>query len=99
MGKFSTIICLCDSMNYLANEEEIKQTIARVYHHLAEDGIFIFDVHSIHKIDFIFKGSTFAHNGEEISYIWECFEGEEAHSVEHDLSFFVKIKVAHMKSV
>lgn len=90
LGTFDTVISLCDAINYLKNETELLTTFQRVAEHLNENGLFVFDVHSIHKIDTIFTGNTFAHNGEEISYIWECFAGEEPHSVEHDLAFFVK---------
>ncbi|OIJ22105.1 SAM-dependent methyltransferase [Anaerobacillus alkalidiazotrophicus] len=92
LGSFDTIISLCDSINYLNNEKEVEKTFEGVYNHLNDQGIFIFDVHSIYKIESIFKGNTFAYNGEQISYIWECFESEESYSIEHDLSFFVENK-------
>jgi SAM-dependent methyltransferase len=89
LGTYDVVISLCDSINYLSDENELNTTFKRVATHLKEDGLFIFDVHSIHKIENILAGHTFAHNGEEISYIWECFSGEEPFTVEHDLSFFV----------
>ncbi|OIJ16669.1 SAM-dependent methyltransferase [Anaerobacillus alkalilacustris] len=92
LGSFDTIISLCDSINYLNNEKEVEKTFEGVYNHLNDQGIFIFDVHSIYKIESVFKGNTFAYNGEQISYIWECFESEESYSIEHDLSFFVENK-------
>ena len=36
----------------------------------------------------LFIDQTYAYNGEEISYIWQCFEGENPISVEHELTFF-----------
>jgi ubiquinone/menaquinone biosynthesis C-methylase UbiE len=92
LGRYDTIVSLCDSINYLNDEDELNATFSRVWEHLNDHGLFIFDVHSIHKIEKIFNGNTFAHNGEDISYIWECFAGVEPHSVEHDLSFFVRDK-------
>jgi hypothetical protein len=50
----------------------------------------MFDVHSIYKMEKVFQNHTFAVNDEEVSYIWDCFPGEEPYSVEHDLSFFVR---------
>lgn len=90
LGEFDVVISLCDCINYLNNEQEINSTFQRISHHLKKNGLFIFDVHSIHKVEEIFAGHTFAHNGEKISYIWECFAGEEEFSVDHDLSFFVE---------
>lgn len=86
---FDAIGIFCDSLNYLQSEEDVKQTFQTVYEHLETDGLFIFDVHSIFKMEEIFKDQTFTLNEEEISYIWNCYEGEHPYSVEHDLSFFV----------
>ncbi len=90
LGTFDVIMCLCDAINYLNDANELADTFRRVREHLNENGVFIFDAHTIYKIESIFAGHTFAHNGDDISYIWECFLGEEAYSVEHDLSFFVQ---------
>jgi len=88
VGEFDLIGIFCDSLNYLQAEKEILQTFDRVYRHLNQSGLFLFDVHSINKMDSLFKDHTYAYNGEEISYIWQCFEGEEPNSVEHELTFF-----------
>jgi 2-polyprenyl-3-methyl-5-hydroxy-6-metoxy-1,4-benzoquinol methylase len=87
---FDMIICCCDSLNYLSTEQEVKQTFFKVFQHLKNGGMFLFDVHSIFKISQIFMNQTFVSNEEEISYIWNCFPGEESNSVIHDLTFFVK---------
>lgn len=89
LGSFDIIGIFCDSLNYLQSEDEVKQTFSRVFQHLSTNGLFIFDVHSIYKLQEVFVNQTFAVNEEEISYIWQCFEGEYPYSVEHDLSFFV----------
>ncbi|MET1179874.1 methyltransferase domain-containing protein [Peribacillus simplex] len=90
LGQFDCVTIFCDSLNYLRNEEDIVKTFSRVHEHLKDGGLFLFDVHSIYKMEEIFHDNTFAVNGEEVSYIWDCFPGEEPYSVEHDLSFFVR---------
>ncbi len=87
---FDVIIIFCDSLNYLQAEEDIIKTFKHVYKFLKEDGLFLFDVHSVYKISEIFGNQTFAVSDEDISYIWNCFPGDELYSVEHELSFFVK---------
>ncbi|MED3549055.1 class I SAM-dependent methyltransferase [Cytobacillus praedii] len=89
LGRFDVIGIFCDSLNYLQSEQEVLDTFSRVHEHLDDNGLFIFDVHSIHKIMQIFMNQTFALNDEEISYIWHSYQGEHPNSVEHDLSFFV----------
>ncbi|WHY96024.1 class I SAM-dependent DNA methyltransferase [Peribacillus simplex] len=90
LGQFDCVTIFCDSLNYLRDAEDIVKTFSRVHEHLKDGGLFLFDVHSIYKMEEIFRDNTFAVNGEEVSYIWDCFPGEEPYSVEHDLSFFVR---------
>ena len=87
-GVFDIIGIFCDSVNYLQEETEIIHTFERALKHLKTNGLFLFDVHSLYKMTELFANQTYAYNGEEISYIWQCFEGEYPYSVEHELSFF-----------
>lgn len=89
LDEFDAVVIFCDSLNYLTNEEQVKQTFSSVYKVLKKGGLLLFDVHSLYKISNVYGDNTFAYNGDEISYIWSCFPGEEKDSVEHELSFFV----------
>ncbi|MGG4264311.1 class I SAM-dependent DNA methyltransferase [Peribacillus simplex] len=90
LGQFDCVTIFCDSLNYLRDEADIVKTFSRVHEHLKDGGLFLFDIHSIYKMEKIFHDKTFAVNDEEVSYIWDCFPGQEPYSVEHDLSFFVR---------
>jgi SAM-dependent methyltransferase len=89
LGVYDCVTIFCDSLNYLREEHDVPRTFQRVHSHLKEGGLFMFDVHSIYKMEHIFQNHTFAANDEEVSYIWDCFPGEEPYSALHDLSFFV----------
>jgi SAM-dependent methyltransferase len=89
LGTFDCITIFCDSLNYLETEEDVVNTFHRVHQHLEPNGLFLFDVHSLYKMNQIFANHTFALTEERISYIWQCFEGTRPNSVEHELSFFV----------
>jgi len=86
---FPIITAFCDVVNYLETYEDVKRTFQSIYAHLENGGLFIFDVHSVYKIDHVFQGASFSFAGEALSYIWDCFDGSYEHSVEHELSFFV----------
>ncbi|KAA9026375.1 class I SAM-dependent DNA methyltransferase [Niallia endozanthoxylica] len=88
LDQFDIIGIFCDSLNYLQTEREVVQTFERVCQHIKPEGLFLFDVHSINKINTLFIDQTYAYNGEDVSYIWQCFEGEHPNSVEHELTFF-----------
>lgn len=49
--KVDLVLCLCDSMNYLIEEKDFKQVIQNSYHNLNENGTFIFDVHSLDRLE------------------------------------------------
>nr|WP_263325659.1 class I SAM-dependent methyltransferase [Neobacillus sp. Marseille-Q6967] len=86
---FDIIGIFCDSLNYLQSEEEVIQTFSGAYQHLKDEGLFIFDVHSLYKVTNVFVEQTYAMAEEHLSYIWNSFPGEMPYSVEHELSFFV----------
>lgn len=84
------IVVFCDSLNYILDEKGVQKTFQRIYDQLRPGGIICFDVHSLYKVDHIFMDHTFAVNDLDVSYIWNCFPSEWKHSVEHDLTFFIK---------
>lgn len=86
---FDVVTCFCDSLNYLETEQALEETIQAVSTHLEPNGLFLFDVHSVFKIDQDFKDYTYGDSDEEISTIWNSFPGEFPHSVEHELTFYI----------
>ena len=88
--KFDAVVICCDSLNYLKDEKDVLDTFKSVFSLLKDDGLLLFDVHSVYKMDDVFPGSTYADQDEEISVIWQSFPGEAVHSVVHDLTFFVE---------
>lgn len=97
-GLYDIIGIFCDSLNYLREPSDIEKTFTGVNEHLAEGGLFFFDVHSIFKMDYVFTDGPFTLNEEDICYIWNSFPGEYPHSVEHELTFFVLDEAAGMYS-
>ena len=89
LEQFDAVTCYCDSICYLPDEESVQTAFNQVYQHLTEDGVFLFDVHSVYQIDEVFPGYTFNDQTEEVSFLWKSFVGEYPHSIEHDLTFFV----------
>lgn len=88
IGEFDIIGIFCDSLNYLQAEKDVLETFRGVYSHLKQGGLFLFDIHSLYKMNELFLDQTYAYNGEEVSYIWLCFPSEYPNSVEHELTFY-----------
>lgn len=87
---YDIIGIFCDSLNYLQTEEEVQRTFQRVKQYLNHNGLFLFDVHSLFKINHVFIDQTYTYDDDHICYIWNCFSGDFADSVDHELTFFVE---------
>ena len=78
-----------DSLNYVTEETAVIETLKRIYDSLRVGGQLFFDVHSLFKMDEIFLTSPFTYDDGQITYIWHTEPGDYAHSVYHQMSFFV----------
>lgn len=85
-----TVISVCDSLNYILEEEELLQTFSLVNNYLYPGGIFIFDFNTEYKYREVIGDTTIAENREDCSFIWENFYDPEEELNEYDLTIFVK---------
>lgn len=88
-GTVGAVVSVCDSLNYLLEEEEIVQTFERVNNYLYPQGIFIFDFNTVYKYAVVIGDVTIAENREDCSFIWENYYYEEQEINEYDLTVFV----------
>ncbi len=88
-GTYEAIISFCDSLCYLNTREDLEQTFQEVYTHLKEGGDFLFDVFTTEHIARL-DGYAYHDEIPGIVFLWDSFEGEVPHSIEHDLSFFIE---------
>lgn len=65
------ILCLCDSLNYLLEEEQIIQSFKNVYVSLKHKGTFIFDIDSLYKMNNILK--DYHEHNEDEDYIFDWY--------------------------
>lgn len=89
-GTVGAVISVCDSLNYLLEEEDLVQTFKLVNNYLDPKGIFIFDFNTVYKYQEIIGDTTIAENREDCSFIWENFYHEEEEINEYDLTIFVR---------
>ena len=87
--KFNIITIFCDSLNYLSSSKEVKETFNKVYQHLTDDGVFLFDVHTVHKMNTLFNNQSYIDETENVFLGWEAIQGNEPLSVYHEMTFFV----------
>lgn len=97
-GTVRAIVSVCDSINYVLEEEELLQIFrlaARNY--LDYGGLFIFDLNTEYKYREILGEQTIAENREEGSFIWENVYDEEESINEYHLTLFIREKSGYYK--
>lgn len=87
-GTVRAVISICDSMNYILEEEDLLQVFRLVNNYLDPGGYFIFDLNTIYKYEQIGE-STIAENLEEASFIWDNFYDAKTQINEYELAIFI----------
>lgn len=85
-----TVFSVCDSMNYILEEDELLEVFSLVNNYLFPGGIFIFDFNTDYKYREVIGETTIAENREDCSFIWENFYDPEEEINEYDLTVFVR---------
>lgn len=88
-GTVRAVVSICDSINYITEEEDLLQVFKLVNNYLDIGGMFIFDLNTIYKYRQI-GDTTIAENREDASFIWENMYYEEERINSYDLTLFIK---------
>lgn len=89
-GTVNAVVSICDSVNYITEEEELVEVFRLVNNYLDPKGIFIFDFNTEYKYREILGDCTIAENREECSFIWDNYYYEEEKINEYELSLFIQ---------
>lgn len=85
-----TVFSVCDSLNYILEEEELLAVFSLVENYLFPGGILIFDFNTDYKYREVIGNATIAENREDCSFIWENLYDIEEEINEYDLTLFVR---------
>ena len=92
-GTVGAIISVCDSINYLLQDEDVIQTFQKVNNYLYPGGLFLFDFNTVYKYKEVIGDTTIAENREACSFIWDNFYHEKERINEYQLSIFIQDEV------
>lgn len=87
-GTVRAIVSVCDSMNYILEDEDLLKVFKLANNYLDPEGLLIFDLNTIYKYKEILDDNTFAENCEEGSFIWDNFYDGKTQINEYDLTLF-----------
>ncbi|MCD8019744.1 MAG: class I SAM-dependent methyltransferase [Clostridiales bacterium] len=89
-GTVRSVISVCDSVNYITEEEDLTQVFRLVNNYLDPGGIFVFDFNTEYKYRDVVGDSVIAEDRDDVSFIWYNEYDEEEHLNYIDLSIFVQ---------
>lgn len=89
-GTVAAVVSICDSLNYILEEEELLAVFRLVNNYLDPGGVFIFDMNTLYKYRELLGETTICENRSEGSFIWENFFDEEDAVNEYDLTLYVR---------
>lgn len=89
-GTVRAVVSVCDSMNYITEEEDLLTVFELVNNYLDPSGIFVFDLNTLFKYREILGETTICENREEGSFIWDNYYDEEEQINEYDLTLFIQ---------
>ena len=84
-GTVKAIVSICDSMNYITEDEDLLEVFKLVNNYLDPEGVFIFDLNTVYKYEKILGEQTIAENREDASFIWDNYYDEEVQKLRKEL--------------
>ena len=89
-GTVGAVISICDSVNYITEEEDLEEVFRLVNNYLDPKGVFIFDFKTLYNYQTILGDRTIAEKREECSFIWDNYYYEEEKINEYELTLFIR---------
>lgn len=91
-GTVRAVISICDSINYILEEDDLRHVFELVNNYLDPKGVFIFDLNTVYKYRELLGENTISENREESSFIWDNYFYEDEMVNEYDLTLFIREK-------
>lgn len=99
--KYDLILCICDSINYL-NEDELDSFFKCAYNHLNDNGRLIFDMHHKERLNefkdqYIEEGYV-----DDVPYQWTILSDEFDNTISEHFTFYlndVMVQEHHVQNV
>ncbi len=84
--KYDSILCYCDSLNYVVQNQDVLTVFEKVYACLEDGGAFLFDIHSLDReVEF---AEEYIEEGflDDVAYQWTI--RHEDHFLYHSFTFY-----------
>ncbi len=85
-GTVKAVVSICDSINYILEEDDLPGSLLARHNYLDPKGMFIFDLNTKYKYEQMGE-TTIAENREEASFIWDNYYDPEEEINDMSLPF------------
>ena len=89
-GTVGAVVSVCDSVNYITEEDELEEVFRLVNNYLDPKGVFIFDFKTLYNYQTVLGDRTIAEKREECSFIWDNYYYEDEKINEYELTLFIQ---------
>lgn len=89
-GTVRAVVSVCDSINYILEDEDLLTVFKLVNNYLDPKGVFLFDFNTLYKYKEVIGDSTIAESRDDEAFIWENSFDEDSQINEYDITFFVR---------
>lgn len=83
------VLCICDSINYLLEEEDLERTLCCIRDSLEEDGIFLFDMKTEYCFANVLGDQVRVEDEEDYTVIWDNVYDSRERLNEYLLTMFI----------
>ncbi len=97
-GTVGCVVALCDSINYIIEEDDLLEVFRLVNIYLDPKGLFVFDMNTEHKFKNSMSDNIFAQALEDCAYIWENYYYEEEKINEYKITLFIEDNNSYKRS-
>lgn len=89
-GTVRAVLSVCDSVNYITEDEELTEVFRLVNNYLDPGGLFLFDFNTEYKYREVLGERVIAEDREECSFIWDNYYDAEERINEYELTLFIR---------
>lgn len=89
-GTVDCVVSCLDCINYITRKRELFRCFSLVNLFLNKGGVFIFDINTPYKFDFILNGNTFIYDYNDVYCIWQNFFDKSSKLCQFDITVFCK---------
>ena len=89
-GTVDAVVCMCNSINYILDDDELVDVFKLVQNYLNPDGMFIFDINTEYLYRDVMADNVFSESMDSGAYIWQNNYFEDDKINQYNLELFIK---------